>query len=313
MSDLNGKITANNNELSVTWHSLSTEETLARLDTPLAQGLTTAEAQRRLAQYGPNQLLEKPRRTYLQMIIEQLRSFVIILLLGAAILSAVLNEPVEAIAIIAIVLLLGILITSLVFLLLPSTDASTVSRIRDVFIILIALESLLIGLVLIILIVQLARLTNLLQNEIKPILDSTNETVSTLRGTTTFLSTNLVEPVIKLNQSLAALHKLIEILGIARKRWGGRTPQDGGRDEAALALDPDSVEAARNRLGNLDLLRSHDQVKIVVCSRADYEWARDLLRGRAGLPCQALVSPSWGQVEPRDLAEVLEVQASGGQ
>jgi len=105
MSDLNGKITANNNELSVTWHSLSTEETLARLETPLAQGLTTAEAQRRLAQYGPNQLLEKPRRTYLQMIIEQLRSFVIILLLGAAILSAVLNEPVEAIAIIAIVLL----------------------------------------------------------------------------------------------------------------------------------------------------------------------------------------------------------------
>ena len=81
MSDLNGKITANNNELSVTWHSLSTEETLERLDTPLAQGLTTAEAQRRLAQYGPNQLEEKPRRTYLQMIIEQLRSFVIILLL----------------------------------------------------------------------------------------------------------------------------------------------------------------------------------------------------------------------------------------
>ena len=59
----------------------------------------------------------------------------------------------------------------------------------------------------------------------------------------------------------------------------------------------------RNRLGNLDLLRGHDQVKIVVCSRADYEWARDLLRGRAALPCQVLVSPSWGQVEPRELAE----------
>ncbi|HOW91072.1 MAG TPA: cation-translocating P-type ATPase [Anaerolineaceae bacterium] len=105
MSDLNGKITGDNTELTVTWHSLSTEETLARLDTPLAEGLTTAEAQRRLAQYGPNQLLEKPRRTYLQMIIEQLKSFVILLLIGAAILSAVLGEPVEAIAIIAIVLL----------------------------------------------------------------------------------------------------------------------------------------------------------------------------------------------------------------
>jgi hypothetical protein len=119
--------------------------------------------------------------------------------------------------IVAAVILLGTLVTSVVLLLLPSTDASTVSRIRDVFIILMALESLLIGLVLIVLIVQLARLTNLLQNEIKPILDSTNETVSTLRGTTAFLSTNLVEPVIKLNQSLAALHKLVELLGISRK------------------------------------------------------------------------------------------------
>jgi len=66
---------------------------------------------------------------------------------------------------------------------------------------------------------------------------------------------------------------------------------------------PGSGEVKRNRLGNLDLLRSHDQVKIVVCSRADYEWARGLLRGREPLSCQVLVSPSWGRVEPRDLAE----------
>ena len=120
--------------------------------------------------------------------------------------------------IIGLVVLLGILITGVVLLLLPSTDISTVGRIRDIFIILMALESLLIGLVLVILIIQIARLINLIQNEIKPILDSTNETVSTLRGTTAFLSTNLVEPVIKLNESLAGLHKLIEILGIGRKR-----------------------------------------------------------------------------------------------
>jgi hypothetical protein len=120
--------------------------------------------------------------------------------------------------IIGLVVLLGILITGVVLLLLPSTDISTVGRIRDIFIILMALESLLIGLVLVILIIQIARLINLLQNEIKPILDSTNETVSTLRGTTAFLSSNLVEPVIKLNESLAGLHKFIEILGIGRKR-----------------------------------------------------------------------------------------------
>jgi amino acid permease len=75
-----------------------------------------------------------------------------------------------------------------------------------------ALESLLLGVALVILIIQLAILINLLQNEIKPILNSTNETVNTLRGTATFLSDNLVEPVIKLNEYLAAFKRLFDFL-----------------------------------------------------------------------------------------------------
>jgi hypothetical protein len=75
-----------------------------------------------------------------------------------------------------------------------------------------ALESLVIGLALIILIVQMATLINLLQNEVKPILNSTNETVNTLRGTASFLSDNLVEPVLKLNEYLAGLKKLIDLV-----------------------------------------------------------------------------------------------------
>jgi 7-carboxy-7-deazaguanine synthase len=66
---------------------------------------------------------------------------------------------------------------------------------------------------------------------------------------------------------------------------------------------PGSGESARNRLDNLDRLRPRDQLKVVLCSRADYEWARDLLRERGGVACQVLFSPSWGQVEPRELAE----------
>lgn len=71
---------------------------------------------------------------------------------------------------------------------------------------------------------------------------------------------------------------------------------------------PGSGEAARNRLANLEVLTPHDQLKFVLCSRADYEWARDLLRDRAGpLPAQVLFSPVWGEVAPRDLAEwILE-------
>ncbi len=116
-----------------------------------------------------------------------------------------------AVAVVALVAL----IAGLVWLLTTSPD--NVARTRDIFIIVMALESLLIGLVLVILIVQLARLINLLQNEIKPILDSTNETVSHLRGTTVFLSDNLVEPVIKLNEYLAGFTQFLQVIGLARK------------------------------------------------------------------------------------------------
>ncbi len=117
------------------------------------------------------------------------------------------------------IIIIGLLITGLVFLLTPNlTSIETVSRLRDIFIILMALESLLIGLALTILIVQIARLTNLLENEVKPILDSTNETISNLRGTSKFLSDNLVEPVIKLNEVIAVFQRVTDILHIAKKR-----------------------------------------------------------------------------------------------
>ena len=109
MSDISKNPVEQNSDLSVTWHSLSAEETLKRLETPPMKGLTTEEAQRRLQQYGPNQLEEKARRTFAQMVWEQLRGFVILLLIGAAIVSAILGEYVDASAIIAIVLLNTIL------------------------------------------------------------------------------------------------------------------------------------------------------------------------------------------------------------
>ena len=117
------------------------------------------------------------------------------------------------------IIILGLLVTGLVFLLNPNlTTNDIVARLRDIFIILMALESLLIGLALFILIIQIARLTNLLENEVKPILDSTNETISNFRGTTKFLSDNLVEPVIKLNEMIAVFQRVTDILHITKKR-----------------------------------------------------------------------------------------------
>jgi O-antigen/teichoic acid export membrane protein len=116
--------------------------------------------------------------------------------------------------IIGAVIILGILIFAIYLLLQPATPTD---RIRDVFIIVVALESLVIGVALIILIVQLASLINLLQNEVRPILTATSETVNNLRGTAEFLGENVVEPVIKLNGYLAGMNRVIELMGIKKK------------------------------------------------------------------------------------------------
>lgn len=76
---------------------------------------------------------------------------------------------------------------------------------RDIFIILMAVESLAIGILLIVLIVYIIKLTTLLQEEILPILNSTNETVSTVKQTTTFVSDVVVSPLIKTLSTLSAV------------------------------------------------------------------------------------------------------------
>jgi len=96
-------------DLQISWHSLSSDEVLQKLDTTLTTGLSTAEVEARRAKYGSNQLLEAPRPGFLKMVFDQLKSFVIILLIVAAIVSAVVGEYIEAAAIIAIVLLNAIL------------------------------------------------------------------------------------------------------------------------------------------------------------------------------------------------------------
>jgi 7-carboxy-7-deazaguanine synthase len=66
---------------------------------------------------------------------------------------------------------------------------------------------------------------------------------------------------------------------------------------------PDSGESGRNLEENLAALKAGDEVKLVLASRADYEWARALVRsGRFG-ERTVLVSPVWGNVAPRALAE----------
>ena len=71
---------------------------------------------------------------------------------------------------------------------------------------------------------------------------------------------------------------------------------------------PDSGESHKNRWENLGLLTPRDEIKIVVASRTDYEWARELIRERRlDNLCPVLLSPAQGLVDPTALAEwILE-------
>jgi 7-carboxy-7-deazaguanine synthase len=89
---------------------------------------------------------------------------------------------------------------------------------------------------------------------------------------------------------------------------GGAMSLAGVDPRVVTVLDlktPASDEMQRNDYNNIALLRAHDQVKFVICDRADYEWARfkvDEYRLHERV-ADVLFSPSFGQVEGRQLAE----------
>ena len=113
-----------------------------------------------------------------------------------------------------VVVLIALVVATVVML----QDPARTETIRDIVIIFLAAESVVFGLVLVILIVQVARLTALIENELRPILESTNETLGTLRGTTQFLSRNMVSPVIRVNSTVAAMRRALGAFRVRRTR-----------------------------------------------------------------------------------------------
>lgn len=106
--------------MRVAWHRLSKENTAAQLGTDLKKGLVREVVAKRLRDYGPNRLQEKPRPSFWQRLLEQFNSFLVILLLAAAAVSFIVgiseysrtgnwSEFVDAIAIVAIVIMNAIL------------------------------------------------------------------------------------------------------------------------------------------------------------------------------------------------------------
>ncbi len=109
----------------------------------------------------------------------------------------------------------GLLIGLVYYLLQPSTDTA---RIRDIMIILLAVEGLFIGVALVVLMVQVGLLVYVLHEEVRPILESLQDTVHTVKGTTVFLSDHLAKPVIQVKGYVAVLRSLKELLRFRRPR-----------------------------------------------------------------------------------------------
>jgi hypothetical protein len=112
--------------------------------------------------------------------------------------------------ILGVLLITGLFIWGIVWL--AQSHAASIEAIRDIFIIFLALETCLFGIVFIILLVMVIRLVNMLEFEIKPLLEKTNDTVGTLRGTTQFVSQNVVQPVTRARVQAAGVTRALKVL-----------------------------------------------------------------------------------------------------
>ena len=75
---------------------------------------------------------------------------------------------------------------------------------------------------------------------------------------------------------------------------------------AKLILDvkcPGSGEVEKNRWSNIDNLRAHDEIKFVIADRADYDWAKGVIREKRLDRWTILFSPVWGEMDMKALAE----------
>jgi hypothetical protein len=116
-----------------------------------------------------------------------------------------------------------LLVVSVVFIILlvylANNYADTILVVRDIFIIALGLMSCLSGIVLILLLIAVIRLVNMLEFELKPILMKTNETLGTIRGTTVFMSENVVRPMTVASSYVAGIRRGVSTLfGNPRRR-----------------------------------------------------------------------------------------------
>lgn len=109
----------------------------------------------------------------------------------------------------------GIVVGVVVFVLLLIfllNNPGTTETVRDLFIIVLAFETFIIGALLIILIYQLVSLIRMLRDDLKPMIESTQETVNTVKGTATFVSQRVTKPAIAASSYTTGIARSIRVL-----------------------------------------------------------------------------------------------------
>lgn len=115
---------------------------------------------------------------------------------------------------------IGLVVIAAVLAANAATAGPGVRIVRDVLIIAMTMEVIVVGAAITILIIQVARLVNLVRNEVEPIIEATQDTVNTVRGTAAFLSKNLVEPVTSINSTIRGISKVAGDVDAIRKAAG---------------------------------------------------------------------------------------------
>jgi len=91
------------------WHKLEENVVAVALDADISAGLDEADASLRLRQYGPNQLAEKPPTNLWKLFLDQFKGFLILVLIGAAILAGAIGGLKDAIVILVVVMINALL------------------------------------------------------------------------------------------------------------------------------------------------------------------------------------------------------------
>ena len=108
------------------------------------------------------------------------------------------------------IVLIGLFIWGVIWL--AGSKQAELAAVRDILIIALALESCFFGIIMLLMLVMIVRLVNMLEYEVKPILQKTDEAIGNIRGTTTFVSKNVVKPVNEARIQVAGFRRAMKTL-----------------------------------------------------------------------------------------------------